>query len=152
MEILSQSREETIAFGQKLAKHLKPGDIICLIGDLGSGKTTLVKGIAQGLGLNPSQINSPTFVLMNAYKGKWPLYHFDLYRLQKAKEVLPLDYEEYFYGDGIAVVEWAERLGPLLPKECLKVELSYQDEEKRLIKLSAQGGRWEQFLNKHITF
>ncbi len=136
-KILSQSQKQTITIGKKLAGFLKPGDIICLSGDLGSGKTTLVKGIAAGLGIKSTEVNSPTFVLMNSYDGRMPLFHFDLYRLENEKQILMLDYEEYFYGEGVAVVEWAERLGKLFPPNAIKIELQHSGEEKRLIKIYA---------------
>ena len=136
IEILSNSYNKTLKLGKKFSAQLKPGDIVCLFGDLGSGKTTLVKGIAQGLGIAPDVVNSPTFVLLNIYEGKLPLYHFDLYRLEDVQEILALGYEEYFYGDGITIVEWAERLRHLLPEKYLRVELFHRGEEKRLIKVS----------------
>ena len=86
---------------ERLAGHLKAGDIVFLQGDLGSGKTTFVKGLAQAFKVNLKQVNSPTFVLMNYYKGKLPIYHFDLYRLESPQEIDTLDFDEYFYGQGI---------------------------------------------------
>ena len=139
IEIISRSREETMRLGNAIALQAGAGDIICLFGDLGSGKTTLVKGMAKGLKINPTHLNSPTFVLFNIYEGKLPLYHFDLYRLEKAREILNLGYEEYFYGKGVTVVEWAERLNNLLPEKFLRVELFHQNNSERLIKISAQG-------------
>ena len=143
--ITSHREEETIKLGNRLAKVLKPGDIVCLFGDLGSGKTTLVKGLVQGLKMKPSQVNSPTFVLMNIYEGKVPIYHFDLYRIE-GKDLLNIGYEEFFYDEGISVVEWAERLGPELPKEYIAVQLTHQSEQERLIKVSAQGDNLNQRL------
>jgi len=134
-EIISHGEKETIIFGTRLAKSLKRGDIVCLFGDLGSGKTTLVKGLVQGLKIKPSQVNSPTFVLMNIYGGKIPIYHFDLYRLG-GSDLMDIGYEEFFYDDGISIVEWAERLGEQLPKEYIAIHLSHQDENTRLIKVS----------------
>ena len=135
IEFLSNNTDETLKLGKKIAAQLKPGDIVCLFGDLGSGKTTFVKGIAQGLGIKPDAVNSPTFVLLNIYEGKRSLYHFDLYRLGNVKEILAIGYEEYFYGDGITVVEWAERLKFLMPKKYVRVELTHRGENNRLIKI-----------------
>ncbi len=135
IEILSNNSNETLKLGEKISTQLKAGDIVCLFGDLGSGKTTFVKGLAQGLGIEADVVNSPTFVLLNIHEGKLPLYHFDLYRLEDVQEILALGYEEYFYGEGITVVEWAERLKHLMPKKYVHVELSHQGENKRLIKV-----------------
>ena len=137
-EILSNDQDETLKLGKRISSRLKAGSIVCLFGDLGSGKTTLVKGIAQGLGIDPDVVNSPTFVLLNIYEGKLPLYHFDLYRIEAVQEILALGYEEYFYGEGITVVEWAQRLRHLLPEKYLRVELFHRGEEKRLIKFSRE--------------
>jgi tRNA threonylcarbamoyladenosine biosynthesis protein TsaE len=137
-KITSHSEQETAKLGNRLAKFLKPGDIVCLFGDLGSGKTTLVKGLVGGLKIKPSKVNSPTFVLMNIYEGKIPIYHFDLYRIE-GKDLLNIGYEEFFYDEGIAVVEWAERLGAELPKEYIAVRLGHKNEKERVIEVSAQG-------------
>ena len=148
IDFLSHHREETLALGKKIALGLKKGDILCLFGDLGSGKTTLVQGIAAGLKINPTQVNSPTFVFMNVYEGKIPLFHFDLYRVETTREILALGYEEYFYDDGITVIEWAERLQTLLPQEYLEVKLLHQGEDQRLLKISAQGERYQKVVVK----
>ncbi len=137
-------------FGKTLARHLKGGDILCLCGDLGTGKTTLTKGIAEGLKIDSKLLNSPSFVLMNEYKGKLSLYHFDLYRLEDVKEILGLGYEEFFYNDGVCAIEWAERLKRLMPKDFLKVELKCGKRNEREIKISAQGVRAKEIL-KELT-
>ncbi len=136
IEFLSKSPEETITFAQKFTKTLKAGDIVCLQGELGAGKTTFVKGLAQALRVKPTEVNSPTFILMNYYKGKLPIYHFDLYRLEDPKDLATVNFDEYFYGDGISVIEWAERLGKNKPEEYFLVELAHRSESERLIKVS----------------
>ncbi len=146
VSVLSTNTEQTLRLGEKLAKHLRRGDILCLEGDLGSGKTTLIKGIAKGLKIAPEKVNSPTFVLMNAYQGKLPLYHFDLYRLEHVREISSIGYEEFLYGDGVSVIEWADKLEELTPKEYLRVELKHEGENERLIKLSAVGERYYEFI------
>ena len=146
IQIVSRNRHETFNLGKKLTAHLFPGGILCLLGDLGSGKTTLVKGIAKGLKVDPNQVNSPTFVLFNIHEAKIPLYHFDLYRLENVREILGLGYEEYFYGEGITVVEWAQRLKDLMPEEYLRIELFHQGEDQRLIKISALGKKYTDVL------
>ena len=147
IQYLSRSPQDTMQFGVKMAAHLKGGDIVCLVGDLGSGKTTLVKGIAQGLAINAARVNSPTFVVLNIYAGRLPLYHFDLYRINELKEIANLGYEEFLYGKGVAVVEWADKLGALLPADCLKIELSLQKDNERSLAVSAKLKRWRTLIN-----
>jgi len=149
MQIISASARQTVNIGRKIAAHLKPADVLCLYGPFGAGKTVLVKGIAQGLGIKPSAVNSPSFVLVRTHtQGLIPLHHFDLYRLKQAQDILNLGYEEYLYGKAVTVIEWAERLGKLVPKESLKIELSFQGRTKRILKYSAFGGRYKELLKK----
>ena len=136
MKFISNSVEDTIGVGFKLARKLKKGDCVALIGDLGSGKTVFTKGIAAGLGVkNPRYVNSPTFVIIKEYKGKIPLYHFDLYRLHRSTLLDAESYEEYFYGDGVSVIEWADKIRPLLPKKYIEVKLKVAGENKRKIEI-----------------
>ena len=108
---ISKSVEDTIALGKALGKKLKVGSVVALVGDLGSGKTVFTKGIAQGLGVkNARYVNSPTFVIIKEYKGRVPLYHFDLYRLDHHSSFDEMNYEEYFYGPGVTVIEWADKI------------------------------------------
>ena len=137
-KIISSGPEETKAFGKHLAKCLKSGDIVCLFGDLGSGKTTLIKGIAAGLNISPTKVNSPTFVLMNIHEGRLPLFHFDLYRLENIHGINSIGYDEFLYGDGVSVIEWADRLGEFLPEEYLKIEMKHKKLDERVIQLSAK--------------
>ena len=135
--------------GKKIAKNLQKGDIICLFGELGTGKTVLTKGIANGLGIRARVIISPSFVLIRQYRGvSLPLYHFDLYRLKSQKDILALGYEEYLYDDGITVIEWADRLKNLLPEEFLKIELFIKANTKRLIKFNGFGPHYKELLKK----
>jgi tRNA threonylcarbamoyladenosine biosynthesis protein TsaE len=135
--MISHSVEETIAQGVKLARKLKRGDVVALIGDLGAGKTVFTKGIAEGLGVkNPRHVNSPTFVIIKEYKGKLPLYHFDLYRLNKSTVLDAESYEEYFYDDGVTVIEWADKIRPILPKKYIEVRLKVAGENSRKIETS----------------
>jgi len=101
---------------------LMPGDVVTLLGELGSGKTCLVRGICKGLEC-ADQVTSPTFTLINEYRGRFPVYHFDFYRLESEQEIFDLGYEEYFFGDGICLVEWAERALPLLPQNYIEIRL-----------------------------
>jgi len=143
MRIISGSVNQTLSIGRSISGNLQAGDIICLFGNLGSGKTVLTKGIALGLGLHKKDVISPSYVLIREYKGRrLPLYHFDLYRLNKAREVILLGYEEYFYGEGVSVVEWADRLGKLLPEGYLRIDLRVRGATKRELKISAFGRRY----------
>ncbi len=120
--MISNSEELTIKIGEELGKLLKPGTIIALRGELGSGKTLLVKGIAKGLDVK-EEPNSPTFVIMNAYEGRIPLYHFDLYRISGKDELEGIGYEDFFFGDGVTVVEWADRVEDVFPENTIKIEI-----------------------------
>ena len=142
MSVLSRktkSPEGTKEFGRDLSKQLKPGSVVALIGSLGSGKTVLVQGICSGLGVDKA-VTSPTFVIINEYPGRlnessvW-VYHFDLYRLEDVEEFIRLGYEEYFYGKGITLIEWAEKVKDFLPKERFEVSLKIISENEREITL-----------------
>lgn len=112
-------------FGKKLADQLQAGDIIALCGDLGTGKTTLTKAIAQGLGIK-SLITSPTFTIVQEYEeGRLPLYHFDVYRISDVEEMYELGYEEYFYGQGVCIIEWADLIAELIPKNAIVIHIEY---------------------------
>ena len=148
--IVSESLTDTLNLGRAIARHARPGDIICLFGELGSGKTLLTKGIAWGLGIKRGKIISPTFVLIRHYReGRLPLCHLDLYRLKDDNDILALGYEEYLYDQaGIAVIEWADRLKYLLPREYLWVQLLVKGECRRAIRLKAFGERYRQLLKE----
>lgn len=139
---LSESEKDTFNFGSWIGANARPGDIILLYGDLGSGKTVLSKGIAKGAGVS-DMVTSPTFTLMNQYNGNYPVYHFDIYRLNQPEELFDLDYEEYIYGDGIAIVEWPDRMGELTPKECIKISFKKSElMDQRVITLECLGTRY----------
>lgn len=131
----TNNEEETRKIGRAMGKNLQPGDIICLIGELGSGKTTITQGIAQGLGVSGS-VSSASFKLINEYKGRIPVYHFDLFRLNKLSEIEELGYGEYFYNQGVTIIEWAEKMEPLLPEERIEIELKIISENSREIKIT----------------
>jgi tRNA threonylcarbamoyladenosine biosynthesis protein TsaE len=155
MQIISASVKETLKLGKLIARYLQPQDILCLSGGLGSGKTVLTKGIASGLGIGAFNVTSSSFILIREHlKGRIPFFHFDLYRLKAASDITALGYEEYFYGDGVSVIEWPERLGALMPKEYLLVELAYQSGSKRSLKFKASGPRYKELLrdlNENIS-
>ena len=119
-------------YGRKLGKELMPGSVVALFGELGAGKTTLAKGIAKGLGVT-EEITSPTFTIINEYtSGRLPLYHYDVYRLGEGGDVYDgmeeLGYSEHFFGDGVTVVEWADIVEDLLPKEAMRIALAYGED------------------------
>ena len=127
MEIIIPNEDAAKEYGHKLAEELKPGQVIALIGDLGTGKTTLTKAIAEGLNIKES-ISSPTFSIIKEYtSGSLPLYHFDVYRLSDPEEMYDLGYEEYFFGQGVTVVEWADKVMKLLPQNAITIHISYAD-------------------------
>ena len=146
----SGSEEETLELGCAVGRRLRRGDVVCLYGDLGAGKTVFVKGLARGMGIRKEQVKSPTFVLMRIYAGRLPVYHFDLYRLEEGAETVLLGYEEFMYGDGVAVVEWADRLGGLLPEERLDVTFRHTGEQSREIRFRAVGRAYEPFVRGDI--
>lgn len=146
---LSKTERNTLSFGRKISRTLMPGDIVCLFGNLGSGKTLLTKGIAQGFGLKAEQVHSPTFTLMNIYSTAHILfYHFDLYRIKNPRELLQVGYEEFFYGKGITIVEWADRLGTLMPKERLTIQIQHHSEKQRLFCVSGSGKHFKDSTRK----
>lgn len=124
-KIYLKSLTETMRFGEKLGELALPGDMICLEGDLGTGKTTMTQAIARGLGVSDScYVTSPSFAIFHEYPGRIPLYHMDFYRLQDVSEIEDLGFEEYFYLSGLTVIEWSDRAGDLLPVDrlCLRIE------------------------------
>lgn len=131
--MLSSSIEETILFGKQFAEQLQPGDVVCLVGDLGAGKTHFVKGLASFFGVDPSEVNSPTFTLINEYQGSSTVYHFDCYRIKNDQEAMEIGAEEYLYGDGISVIEWPKKIRNLLPPESVWVTITHKGEGEREI-------------------
>lgn len=117
MIIESYKVEDTFEIGKKLGAKAKPGEVICLFGDLGVGKTVLAKGIAEGLAID-EPINSPTFTILQVYdEGRIPLYHFDVYRIEDPEEMYEIGFEDYFYGQGVCIIEWANIIEEILPTE-----------------------------------
>lgn len=139
----TQGPDETIDLGLHLGRMLLAGDLVALEGDLGAGKTCLVKGIARGLEVpEASYVRSPSFVILNIYPGRCPLYHLDLYRIHSPAELEDLGYREFFYGEGVTVVEWADKIDDLLPDERLCVRLGFHNETGRAITLEGMGNRY----------
>ena len=138
----SHSEKDTYDLGFKMAEAAAPGDIFCLDGDLGVGKTVFTAGFAKGLGIN-TPICSPTFTILQVYEeGRLPLYHFDVYRIGDPDEMFELGYEEYFYGDGICVVEWADIIEELLPEDAVIIRIERgADEEEREYRIESEDGK-----------
>jgi len=128
IEMQLKNTNETLKLGEIIGKSLNPGSIIALVGDLGAGKTVLVKGIAKGLGIE-EEPNSPTYVIMNSYEGRISLYHFDLYRVSSEDELFGIGYDEYFFGDGVAAVEWADRVEDIFPEHTIKIEITIPESD-----------------------
>lgn len=147
-EFISRSPEQTRRLGIRLGALLNHGDLVCLNGDLGSGKTTLVQGMARGWG-SGDEVSSPTFVLVNLYRRRdgSQLYHLDAYRLSGAAEAVDLDLDALLAG-GALVVEWAERIRAALPGEALVIQMKYVDDNQRDLVITATGERYEAILNK----
>ena len=132
LTIMSHSPEFTKDMGAEIGGNAYPDSVMALCGDLGAGKTVFAQGVAAGLGVNVP-VTSPTFVIINEYEGKYPFYHIDTYRLNSSEDMRELGYEEYFYGDGVTVIEWAQKIGDLLPEEYLRVEFKVTGELDREI-------------------
>lgn len=123
MVVESFSAEETFRYGQLLGERVPAGSVICLNGDLGVGKTVFVKGVAKGLGVT-EPVCSPTFTIVQEYReGRIPLYHFDVYRIEDPEEMYEIGYEEYFFGDGVCLIEWAEQIRELIPPDATQVTI-----------------------------
>lgn len=138
-ELVSNSPEETIALGKAFASELEAGDIVCLKGELGAGKTHFVKGVAEGLGIDQNEVHSPTFTLLDEHVGEQPLYHFDCYRMESPGEALEIGAEEYFYGDGICVIEWPERIKSLIPPDAIWISIEAPDKKTRKFVIRKKG-------------
>jgi tRNA threonylcarbamoyladenosine biosynthesis protein TsaE len=138
----SRSPADTFRLGRRLGALLRPGDVLALAGELGAGKTCLIRGLAAGAGVDRSAaVSSPTFTLVNEYPGRVPFYHVDLYRLGSAEEADGLGLEECLGGAGVAAVEWADRYPSLLPEDVLWIRLTYESPTRRTLGLKATGPR-----------
>ena len=131
--MILDSGQEVTEYGIRLGEEAMPGQVIALTGDLGAGKTTLTKAIARGLGVS-EMITSPTFTIVKEYRsGRLPLFHFDVYRIGDIDEMYELGYEEYFYGDGLCVIEWADLIEELIPEDALRISIAYGSSEEERI-------------------
>ena len=121
-KVILPSEEATIAFGEKLGSFLQAGDLITMEGDLGAGKTAFTSGFARGLGYK-GYVQSPTFALINEYRGDVMIYHFDVYRIDENEEMYDIGIDDYLFGDGVCIIEWAERIKDLLPENVINVDI-----------------------------
>lgn len=143
----SANPEYTFKFGKNLGMHLSPGDVVALVGELGAGKTTLTQGIVRGLGVGEEHyIGSPTFTLINEYTGRMPVYHLDFYRIEMPEELVNLGLEEYLYGEGVAIIEWADKIKALLPEEYMMVTMQYVDRTVRTLEVVVNGKRYAELI------
>ena len=148
-KIISESAAETVSFGKRLGRILRGGDIIALSGELGSGKTVLTKGIAKGLGVKRNSfVNSPAFIILKEHRGRIPLYHFDIYRLKDVSNFSTIDYNEYFYGKGVSVIEWADKIKEILPRDILKIDITISGRGERKFCITAYGKRYKRLLER----
>ena len=143
LELITRSPGETHKLGESLGSLASAGDVFLLSGSLGAGKTCLTQGIARGLGVT-GPTPSPTFVLIRQSAGRLPLYHIDLYRLDDLNEIAGLGLEEYLYGGGVCVIEWAEKAPGLLPPDHLWIEIEYAGEQERRFTLRPSGARYRE--------
>lgn len=149
MTLYSQSPSETIRIGKHIGRLLQRGDVVGITGELGAGKTQLIKGLATGAGIKRSAyVSSPSFTLINEYKGKIDFYHIDLYRLGGEQEAGELGLEDYFQGGGITAVEWADRIPSLLPGELLRIHMHRTGARIRSIEVTGIGKRYEQLFQE----
>lgn len=150
-KIKTNSPEETFNLAETFARYLKPGTLITLAGDLGAGKTLFAKGVAKGLGVT-EHVTSPTFTIINEYQGRIPLYHMDVYRLEDEDEIYEMGFEEYFASQGVILIEWAERIKPVMPDHFIDViiEKKWDDDgsEYRIISFTAVGEEYESLIGE----
>ena len=149
MVFQTKSSAETIRIGKSIGSRLLPGDVVALVGELGTGKTQFTKGMATGIGVGkPTYISSPSFTLINEYPGRIPFYHIDLFRLEWEKEAEELGLEDYFQGKGITAIEWADKIPSFLPKEMLSIHIAYTGEKTRSIEILGKGKRFLNLVNQ----
>ena len=152
MKFVSNSLTTTLDVGKKLGSLCEPGDVVCLGGELGSGKTTLAQAIARGAGVDEREyVSSPTFAVLHEYRGRVPIYHMDFYRLGSSEDVVGLGLDEYLFGDGLALIEWFEKAEDVLPESLLIVQLSFISDTSRQISLHSDDPRWQKKIGELET-
>ena len=149
LEFVTTNAKETERLGMKIAKGLKGGEVLAMTGDLGAGKTTMTKALARGLGIE-EHVTSPTFTIVNEYKGRLKLFHFDVYRIGDIEEMYDLGFEEYIYGDGVSIIEWSNLIKEILPEDTINIEILASDVDERTIRISGRGKKFEN-LSKELS-
>ena len=147
MLYLSYNEEETEKLGRALGDVLEAGTVVALIGELGAGKTRLVQGVAAAMGVERKLVNSPTFILIQEYEGRLPIYHFDTYRLRDVDEFLELGAEELMGTEGVCLIEWADRVADVLPDDHLRIEIAVTGPSERVFLITATGPKSERILS-----
>ena len=148
LELTTYTAEQTRAFGARLGRLARAGDLFCLEGDLGAGKTCFTQGLGQGLGITDA-IHSPTFIIANEHRGgRMPLFHLDVYRVNSAAEAWGIGLDDYLNDEGVCVIEWAEKIRAALPRESLWITFRHRDETTRAITFNATGARYEQLVRE----
>ena len=148
VKIYLENEEQTKEIGYKLGQLLTPKSVVCLIGDLGAGKTTMTQSLAKALEVD-DYITSPTFNIVNEYEGTLPLYHFDVYRIGSSDEMYDIGFDEYIDGDGVCIIEWANLIEDILPNEYLYIEMNYKETGREMI-LTPKGEKYEEIV-KELT-
>ena len=146
VKIYLENEEKTREIGSKLGELLTPKSVICLIGDLGAGKTTMTQSLARALGVD-DYITSPTFTIVNEYVGKMPLYHFAVYRIGSSEEMYDIGFDEYIDGEGVCIIEWANLIEDILPDEYLYIEMNYKETGREMI-LTPKGEKYEEIVKE----
>jgi len=149
VKIYLEGEEKTKEIGYKLGKLLDEKSVVCLIGDLGAGKTTLTQSIARGLEID-DYITSPTFTIVNEYEGRIPLYHFDVYRIGSSDEMYDIGFDEYINSDGVCIIEWANIIEDILPDEYLYIDLKYKENGREMI-LKSKGEKYEEIIKELLS-
>lgn len=144
---LLRNEEETLEFGRMIGKNMEEGILVCLNGDLGAGKTCLTKGIAQGLEIE-EDVTSPTFILVEEYEGRLPLYHFDVYRIEEPEELYFIGFEEYLAKEAVVIIEWSVQIDEILPPQRLDIDISRTEKDERRITLNAVGEKAQTLLRR----
>lgn len=148
IKIYLENEEKTREIGYKLGQLLTPKSVICLIGDLGAGKTTMTQSLAKSLEVD-DYITSPTFTIVNEYEGRMPLYHFDVYRIGSSDEMYDIGFDEYINGDGVCIIEWANLIDDILPEEYLYIEMNYKETGREMI-LTPKGEKYEELVKELV--
>ncbi|WP_026894473.1 tRNA (adenosine(37)-N6)-threonylcarbamoyltransferase complex ATPase subunit type 1 TsaE [Clostridiisalibacter paucivorans] len=150
INIISDSVDKTENLGYELGKSLSRGDVVCLMGDLGAGKTTITQSICRGLEVD-DYVTSPTFTIVNEYIGRWDVYHFDVYRIEDEEEMYDIGYDEYIYGDGVSIIEWADKIRDILPKERIEINIERISDNKRKIIINPIGEKYEKMIENILN-